>query len=141
EVAELLHHYAEVHSALQIPQHHDRVDAAEYLRKLCLSIKRSKLEHMQIDLILAAPPLTLPSDECWLLGMIVYELITNAARHAFAGSIGEIRLELLRAGASVKCKVMDNGSAGENVEPGRGLKIIRELIKGLDGRFEQTFGT
>src|SRR6516164_9687295 len=43
-VTVLLHHYAEVHRALQVPHDRDRVDAAEYLRKLCLSIRRSKLE-------------------------------------------------------------------------------------------------
>jgi two-component sensor histidine kinase len=73
--------------------------------------------------------------------MIVYELITNAARHAFAGRDGEIRVELLRAGAFVRCKVLDNGAAPAHVQRGRGLKIVGELIKALDGRFEQKFGT
>jgi two-component sensor histidine kinase len=34
DVAELLHHYADVHSALQMPEHGIRTDAAAYLRKL-----------------------------------------------------------------------------------------------------------
>ena len=104
-VTVLLHHYAEVHRALQVPHEpRDRVDAAEYLRKICLSISRSKLERAQVHLVLAAPPLVLQSAECWLLGLIVYELITNAVRHAFHGRNGEIRVELLRAGAFVHCK-------------------------------------
>jgi len=140
-VRELLHHYAEVHQALQIPQDDARIDAATYLSKLCLSVRRSKLDNMKIDLLLAAPPLELQSDECWVLGMIVYELITNAARHAFAGRDGEIRVELLRSGAFVQCKVLDNGAAAAHVQRGRGLKIVGELIKALDGRFEQKFGT
>src|ERR1700756_2406004 len=89
-VTVLLHHYAEVHRALQVPHDRDRVDAAEYLRKICLSIRRSKLERAQVHLVLAAPPLVLQSAECWLLGLIVYELITNAVRHAFHGRNGEI---------------------------------------------------
>ena len=75
------------------------------------------------------------------MGLIVYELITNAVRHAFHGRNGEIRVELLRAGAFVHCKVMDNGSAPAHVQRGHGLKIIEELVKALDGRFEQRFGT
>jgi signal transduction histidine kinase len=75
------------------------------------------------------------------LGLIVYELITNAVRHAFHGRNGEIRVELLRAGVFVRCKVMDNGSAPAHVQRGHGLRIIEELIKALDGRFEQRFGT
>jgi len=140
-VTVLLHHYAEVHRALQVPHERDRVDAAEYLRKLCLSIRRSKLERAQVHLVLAAPALVLNSAECWLLGLIVYELITNAARHAFHGRNGEIRVQLLRAGAFVHCKVMDNGSAPAHVQRGHGLRIIEELVKALDGRFEQRFGT
>ena len=72
--------------------------------------------------------------------MIVFELINNAARHAFPGGEGEIRVELLRAGPFAKCSVTDNGSAAPTVRPGRGLKIIDELSKGLGGRFEQRFG-
>jgi two-component sensor histidine kinase len=140
-VTVLLHHYAEVHRALQVPHDRDRVDAAEYLRRLCLSIRRSKLERRQVHLVLAAPPLVLHSVECWLLGLIVYELITNAARHAFHGRNGEIRVELLRAGVFVHCKVMDNGSAPAHVQRGHGLRIIEELVKALDGRFEQRSGT
>jgi two-component sensor histidine kinase len=140
-VTVLLQHYAEVHRALQVPQDRDRVDAAEYLRKLCLSIRRAKLECARVDLVLAAPPLVLQSAECWLLGMIVYELITNAVRHAFRGRNGEIRVQLLRAGAFVHCEVMDNGSPPANVRRGHGLKIIGQLVKALDGRFEQKFRT
>jgi two-component sensor histidine kinase len=141
DVAELLHHYAEAHHALQIPEHGIRTDAAAYLRKLCLSIRRSKLNHMKIDLVLAARRLWLPSDRCWLLGMIVYELITNAARHAFAGGNGLIRVELLRTGALVECRVLDNGSGPVSFRPGRGLKIVYELAKALDGRFDQRFAS
>src|SRR5262245_38885752 len=139
DVTEILHHYAGVHHALRMPEHDVRVDRAAYLRKLCLSIRRSKLDHMKIDLVLAASRLWLQSDQCWLLGMIVYELVTNAARHAFADGNGGIRIELLRAGKSVECRVLDNGSAAANFQPGRGLKIVDQLTKALDGRFDQEF--
>jgi two-component sensor histidine kinase len=139
-VAELLHHYATLHQALQIPPDGAPIDAATYLRTLCMSIKRSKLDHMKIDLVLAAPPLVLHSDECWLLGMTVHELITNAARHAFGGSKGEIRVELVRAGNFVDCKVLDNGRAPANVQRGRGLKVLDELMQALGGTLDQTFG-
>jgi hypothetical protein len=83
--------------------------------------------------------LQLCADQCWRLGMIVFELINNAARHAFPGREGEIRVELLRAGAFAKCSVTDNGSAALTVRPGRGLKIIDELSKSLGGRCIQKF--
>jgi len=138
DAAELLHHYADVHSALQMLEHGIRTDAAAYLRNLCLSIRRSKLNQVKIDLVLAARRLWLPPDRCWLLGMIVYELITNAARHAFARRDGRIRVELSRTGELVECRVLDNGSSSVS-RPGRGLKIVNELTKALDGRFDQRF--
>jgi two-component sensor histidine kinase len=140
-VARLLNHYADVHRALQMPTEGTLVDAAAYLRELCLSISRSKLESREIRLVLAAQPLQLDSDRCWRLGMIVHELISNAARHAFAGGKGSIRVELARAGALAECRVLDDGSAAASVQPGRGLKIISELTKGLGGQFEQSFGS
>jgi two-component sensor histidine kinase len=140
DVATLLHHYADVHRALQMPEYDTLVDAAAYLRQLCLSISRSKLDCREIRLVLAAEPLRLEADKCWRLGMIMHELINNAAEHAFASGNGRIRVELASAGAFVECKVRDNGSATASVQPGRGLKIISELTKGLGGRFEQSFG-
>src|SRR5262249_31201866 len=51
------------------------------------------------------------------------------------------RVELRRSGKSVECRVLDNGSAPVTFRPGRGLKIVNELAKALDGRFDQKFGT
>jgi two-component sensor histidine kinase len=139
-IIELLCHYAELHRALQMPERETHIDAATYLENLCLSISRSKLDGMKIDLVLRTSPLRLPSERCWQLGMMVYELVTNAARHAFGNGKGEIRVELSRAGKLVECTVVDNGSAPSKVQRGRGLKIVDELVKGLDGRLDQRFG-
>jgi two-component sensor histidine kinase len=139
-IIELLSHYAELHRALQMPDNDTLIDAAAYLENLCLSISHSKLDGKKIDLVLTASPLRLPSERCWRLGMIVYELVTNAARHAFGNGNGQVRIELSRAGKLVECKVVDNGSAPVNVQRGRGLKIVDELVKGLDGRLDQRFG-
>jgi two-component sensor histidine kinase len=139
-IIELLCHYAELHRALQMPENDTHIDAAAYLENLCLSITRSKLDGKKIDLVLTASPLRLPSERCWRLGMIVYELVTNAARHAFGNGKGQIRLELSRAGKLVECRVIDNGSAPKDMLRGRGLKIVDELVKGLDGRLDQRFG-
>lgn len=139
-VTELLHRYADVHRALQVPDHDVVLEAEMYLRQLCLSISRSHLDPRKIELVLATEPLRMEAERCWRLGMIVYELIVNAARHAFAGGEGEIRVELQRVGAIAQCSVIDNGSVAAAVTPGRGLKIVEELCKGLGGRFIQKFG-
>jgi two-component sensor histidine kinase len=139
-IIELLSHYAELHRALQMPERDTQIDAAAYLEDLCLSISRSKLDGMKIALVLTVSPLRMPSERCWQLGMMVYELVTNAARHAFGDGKGEIRVELSRAGKHVECRVVDNGSAPTSVRRGRGLRIVDELVRGLDGRLDQRFG-
>jgi two-component sensor histidine kinase len=139
-VREFVYHYASVARALQPPQYVARINAAAYLHELCYSMSRSRLDYMNINLVLAAPPLQMQSERCRRLGMIVHELITNAARHAFGGRAGEIRIELSCSGSFIECSVLDNGSAPESIRRGDGLTIINGLVEGLGGRFEQQFG-
>src|SRR5260221_13430437 len=63
-IIELLSYYAELHRALQMPENDTYIDAAPYLENLCLSISRSKLDGMKINLVLAASPLRLSSERC-----------------------------------------------------------------------------
>jgi two-component sensor histidine kinase len=139
-VAELLHRYADVHRLLQMPDHDTPVDAAAYLRQLCLSISRSRLDAREISLVLSAQTLRLQAERCWRLGMIVHELISNAARHAFENRGGAIRVAIWQDGAFVKCSVQDSGSVTTSIRPGHGLKIVNSLSRALGGRFRQTFG-
>jgi two-component sensor histidine kinase len=83
----------------------------------------------------------LHSERCWQLGMILYELVTNVARHAFfEGRDGEVRVELSRAGAFARCGVSDNGSSAAGARTGRGLKIIGDLANCLGGQVDYALG-
>jgi two-component sensor histidine kinase len=132
--------YLRVHRALQMPQASDFIDASAYLRELCRSMSWSKLDSRNIELIFAERPLSLQSEQCWILGMIVYELINNAARHAFDEAGGKIRVQIAQLGRFVECHVSDTGTAPVLTRRGRGLKIIEELAARLHGRLEQQFG-
>ena len=136
KVVELLHQHAEVHRALAIPEGGVLTDTAEYLRKLGVAICRSRLDRINIRVVLAADPLLLEADRCWRLALIVHELVTNAARHAcFDNRDGEIRIELGRAGSMVNCRISDNGSRTK-LKPGCGLKIVMQLARSLEGRLK-----
>src|ERR1700760_4423086 len=122
-VVELLHSLAEVNRALKTPDADVVVDAAEYLHTLCRSMSRSRLDRLGIKLVLATETVWLHSERCWRLGLIVHELITNAARHAlFQEGDGEVEVDLSRAAGFVRCMVADNGLAPANVRSGRGLR-------------------
>jgi two-component sensor histidine kinase len=140
-VMEQLHNYARVHQALQMPASDDWIDAAAYLRSLCDSISRSKLENRNIELVLVEFPFKMSSERCWMMGMIVAELVNNAVRHAFDEQGGSIEVECRTSGAFVECHVSDNGSASSvGVRPGSGLKIIKALAQGLGASFQFNFG-
>jgi two-component sensor histidine kinase len=135
-----LQNYARVHQALRVPEHGSLIDATSYLRQLCRAISRSRLDVKSVELVLVDRPQRMNSDRCWRLGMIVSELITNAARHAFHESGGVIRVDLRSSQSFVECRVTDNGTAAANIRPGHGLEIVEALAKGLDGKIDQQFG-
>jgi two-component sensor histidine kinase len=139
-VENLLHNYATVHRCLRMPEHDIRIDATEYLRKLCLAISRSKLDSRGIDLLLVEHDVRMDATRCWRLGLIVSELITNSARHAFADGAGLIRVELTASETFYACRVSDNGRGAPSIRPGQGLRIINALAKGFEGSITQKFG-
>jgi two-component sensor histidine kinase len=141
KVVDLLHQHAQVHSILTMPDRDALVDAGEQLRTLGLAISRCKLVRMNIRLVLAAETLPLESARCWRLALAIYELVTNAVRHAcFDGRDGEIKIRLMRAGSWVNCRVTDNGSGLGRIKLGRGLRIVGELASSLGGRIDRTAG-
>jgi two-component sensor histidine kinase len=140
-VVDLLHQHVQVHSILTMPDRDALVDAGEQLRKLGLAMSRCKLDRMNIRLVLSADTLPLQSERCWRLALAIYELVTNAARHAcFDGRDGEIKIRLMRAGSWVNCRVTDNGSGLGRIKVGRGLRILGELASSLGGRIDRTSG-
>jgi two-component sensor histidine kinase len=139
-VMNLLHSHAAAHHALEMPAYSTVVDAADYVRALCKSIRRTRLNHRNIRLVLAGHPLRMRSELCWKLGMIVSELITNSARHAFTDRGGTIRVGLSGSGRFAECYVMDDGSSRSPCQPGQGLKIVEALAKELNGEVAYHFG-
>jgi two-component sensor histidine kinase len=140
-VVELLDEHAGVLRSMKIPDDDALVDAAEYLGRLCFCMSRSKLDRMNIHLLFAADTLLLQSDRCWRLGLILYALVNNSARHAyFEGREGEVRVELSREGAFVKCRVSDNGSVSTGIKAGRGFGILVDLSRSLDGHIRRSIG-
>jgi two-component sensor histidine kinase len=138
-VLERLENWARLQLALQIPDYDTLIDASVYLRQLCTALAHSPLNWQGIELTVQASPTPLHAVRCWQMGLIVAELVTNSARHAFCGSGGLIRVELTCWTSAVECCVEDNGSALANVRPGRGLKIVAALTEKLGGTMDQRF--
>ncbi|MDE5445364.1 sensor histidine kinase [Bradyrhizobium sp. CSA207] len=140
DVVELLHGHAELHRALAMPQSEALNDAATYIRRLGCALRQSLLDRMGIRLTFTTESLPLQSERCWRLGLIVHDLIVNAAKHAyFDARSGEIKVKLSRIGSVANCVVLDNGSRPVRAVLGRELQISNDLAKGLGGRIEHGF--
>jgi two-component sensor histidine kinase len=141
DVVGLLHNHASVHRALEMPAFSTVIDASDYIRVLCQSIRSAKLDERNIELMFVEHPLDMPSERCWRLGMIVSELIANSVRHAFDRRGGTIRVELSSSGSIAQCCVSDNGSSQGPYSSGNGLRIVEELSRELNGEIVHQFGT
>lgn len=139
-VIQHINDFACLHEALQMPDNDHPIDASTYLRDLCQSISRARLQYKNVKLLFREIPVKLGAARCWRMGMIVSELIANASRHAFRRDGGMIEVELLSRGALAQCTVTDDGSALENVRPGRGMQIVRALAGDLNGSIDHCFG-
>ena len=140
DVVELLHGHAELHRALATLQGEALNDAATHIRRLGCAMRESLLDRMGIRLTLSTESLPLQSDRCWRLGLIVHDLVVNAAKHAyFDARPGEITVKLTRTGAVVNCVVLDNGSRSARAALSREFQISADLAKGLGGRIEHGF--
>lgn len=133
ETMEMLHDYVDVHRALKMPKPDTQVNAAEYLDHLCRVMSRSKLERLGIELLFDSAPVTLGSERSWYLGLIVYELVTNAARPSFSGRGGEVHVSLKCTDELVECKVEDNEMGSSSFRRGLGLTIVARLANELGG--------
>jgi two-component sensor histidine kinase len=139
DAAQRLRNYANAHRALQAPPTGGRSDLAVYLRQLCSAVARAALAERGIRLTLIEQSVELDAVRCWRVGLIVSELITNAARHALTGRDGAIVVRIAENQGTVHCSVTDNGHVGHRPAAGCGTRIIDALARELAGAIERRF--
>lgn len=137
--AERLRDQAEAHRALLAPYVDGPMDLGLYLESLCGSLSHALLAERGILLTVSADEIWLDSSRCWRVGLIVGELIRNAAPHGLVNGEGEIGLLVKDTDGGVRCIVSDNGNAAPNPQGGRGHRLIRALADDLGGSVEWWF--
>ncbi len=131
--------YAEANRSLQTPLAPGPIDLSEHLRRICEAVIQARLSEKGIALRLIEREIDLEADQCWRVGLIVSELITNAARHAFGDEGGAIVVELAERNGMILCAVTDNGRPPANPQPGQGALIVDALAAELEGTIERRF--
>jgi two-component sensor histidine kinase len=126
--------FACVHRTLGEELGGDLVDAPAHLARLCAELCAAHLAPRGLYCEFRSDPGTLPRKMCQQLSLMVVELITNAAKHAFVGrSLGRICISLRRAEAGWICQVADNGSGLREAGKGDGMNLVRKLAESLGG--------
>ena len=120
------------------------VDMAAYLDELCTALSDALFLRGAITLDCRSEPAALPRDRAVSIGLIVNELVTNAAKHAFAGrDAGRIQVRFAAAESGWTLSVSDNGTGmpPETRTKGRAGGLGQRLIEGFVRQARGTVST
>lgn len=114
------------------------VRLGDHLRELCEQLKRG-LTGSDVLLRCDFADMTTRADTAIHLSIIVNELVTNALKHAFDGSRGEIRVSCAPAGRGLELVIADNGGGMKrrnSAREGLGTKLVERFIRELNAKHE-----
>ncbi|MEJ0097770.1 MAG: histidine kinase dimerization/phosphoacceptor domain -containing protein [Bauldia sp.] len=139
---ERVHTIAYLHDQLYRAGDVEGVDVAEYVGEICTNLLNSVLAESRITIVQDLRPLHLDVDRAVPLGLIVNELIVNAAKYAFApGDTGRIVVRLRVRGARASLTVSDNGRGfAPGTEAGVGTRLINGLARQMGARLRVMSG-
>ncbi|HEY9217986.1 MAG TPA: histidine kinase dimerization/phosphoacceptor domain -containing protein [Phenylobacterium sp.] len=128
---------ADLHASLYRGGGKDEVQARSYLDDLCARLSRTLLEGREVRLDLHAEDISLPLDEAVQLGIIVNELVTNAAKHAYAPEahgVIWVRLGKTDDGLCLSVADLGRGMVVEGSEGGLGMRLVNSLVERSRGQ-------
>jgi len=125
-VAARLHALASIQCLLQRPRT-AAIDLGKQLGELCHLQAEARFACQGAFIHLRSCDIMLEASRGWALLMIVSELLTNAARHAFTEPGGLVQVELMKEGHEIICLVSDNGIGSQSAEGGTGIAVLAEL--------------
>lgn len=128
--------FARVHRTLGEGPDGPTMDAAAHLTRLCREICDADLAPRGVRCEVQVERAVLPQEVCRNLGLIVVELITDAAKHAFAGRTGgQVWVTLRRGERGWVCQVADNGAC-LRAGAGRAVRLVRGLAAILGAQLD-----
>lgn len=134
---------SKVHHRLYTRDDLTTIDLDDYLETLVGELRESlDKPGCQVSLSMRADPIEVSPDEAVSVGVIVNELVSNAAKYAFQGAAeGAVEITLdRRDGGYVLC-VSDNGIGFDrHATPfgsGLGMRIVTAVSRSLDGDLEK----
>jgi two-component sensor histidine kinase len=133
--------FSRLHRFLLVGAYEGPIAVQKYVDSLCHALSEAVLKPLGVHCEVFVNASFLPAEVCERLGLVIAELVTNAARHAFIGRKDKVvRVELSGTSSSWHCIVSDNGSGVKASAPGVGSRVLEELIRPLGGRLAATSG-
>lgn len=117
------------------------VSVAPFFESLCGAIAEAVLEPAGIRCEAAIESGTLPASQCHRLALMLTELVTNAAKHAFPNKTGAlIRIDMAIGDGAWLCTVADNGIGATAPLQGTGSRILEGLARSIRARMHGEAG-
>jgi two-component sensor histidine kinase len=133
--------FANLHRCLVIGGANEWISVQDYIQHLCEALSDALLKPLGIRCRGFVDAGELSRERCEQLGLVITELVTNAAKHAFRWrNEGLVRVELVNKSGSWSCIVSDNGVGAETASVGVGSKVLAHLVRALDGNLVRTSG-
>jgi two-component sensor histidine kinase len=127
---------AQVHDHLWRSTRIGFVDIADFAGELCRNLQQT-VSH---KVICTFDHLMISADKAIPLGLLINELVTNSAKHAYPDGSGEISVSGEKRGADLHVEVSDRGIGlpkDFDIDQPRaslGFKVIKSLLAQLEGR-------
>jgi len=134
---------AQVHDHLWRSTRIGFVDIADFAGELCRKLQQTVPHNVSC----AFDPLMISADKAIPLGLLINEIVTNSAKHAYPDGSGEIRVSGERRGSDLRVEVSDQGIGLppefeiDQPRASLGFKVIKSLIAQLEGRIAVTSNT
>jgi two-component sensor histidine kinase len=133
--------FSKLHRSLMIGAANTSISVQDYVEHLCTSLSEAVLEPMGVRCEVTVDTGIMPAARCELLGLVIAELVTNSAKHAFPNRDGGVvRVKLGRKDQLWVCIVSDNGEVTNPTPQGTGTKIIGQLVRLLGGSLVRNSG-
>ena len=127
-----LHAHATVHRMLGQADQAEHLDIAVFLQKLCGAVEQALSPDLGVSIRLEACRVMMPAEAGRLLGILVHELVLNAAKHAFGPGGGNVVVRLEQPDDCICCSVIDDGlglTTADPVRRGLGMTLVDRLAK------------
>ncbi|WP_314957727.1 sensor histidine kinase [Bradyrhizobium cosmicum] len=117
------------------------VSVETFFESLCEALCEAVLQPAGIRCEAAIESGTLAASQCHRLALMLTELVTNAAKHAFANKNGAlIRIEMANRDGAWLCTVADNGVGATGPLHGTGSRILEGLARSIHARLQGEAG-